>query len=92
MNSFGTGLVSVSFRKLPPEQIIALARQAGLQSIEWGGDVHVPPENLENARVIGEMTRAAGLSVACYGSYYRLTDAEAGMAEKNVAAAKAGAS
>ena len=37
------GLVSISFRQLPPEEIAALARDAGLAFIEWGSDVHAPP-------------------------------------------------
>lgn len=89
VNQVKTGLVSVSFRKLSVDEIIELAVKAGLGSIEWGGDVHVPPEDVDYARRVGEKTRAAGLEVACYGSYYRLTDAEDGMAEKVVAAAKA---
>lgn len=84
-----TGLVSVSFRSLSPEAVIDLAARAGLGSIEWGGDIHVPPHDLIHARRIGELTRAAGLEVACYGSYYRLTDDESDMAEKIIAAAKA---
>lgn len=84
-----TGLVSVSFRRLLPEEIVDLAVRCGLQSIEWGGDVHVPAGEIALARAVGERTRANGLEVACYGSYYRLTDAEAGMAEKVVATAKA---
>ena len=67
-----SGLVSVSFRGLACEEIVALAAKAGLQGIEWGGDVHVPPEDIENARRVGALTRAAGLEVASYGSYYRL--------------------
>ena len=84
-----TGLVSVSFRKLPPEAIVRLAVECGLQGIEWGGDVHVPAGDLERARAVGEMTRANGLEVMGYGSYYRLTDAEAGMAQSVVDTAKA---
>ena len=84
-----TGLVSISFRGLSPNQIIALGVEAGLDCIEWGGDIHVPPGNLENALCVGECTRAAGLSVACYGSYYRLTAAEPGMAKTVVRTAKA---
>lgn len=67
-----SGLVSVSFRKETPETIIAACKAAGLQAIEWGGDVHVPPTDLENAARIGHLTREAGLSVAAYGSYFRL--------------------
>lgn len=66
------GLVSITFRPLPPEEIIRLAAQNGLETIEWGGDIHVPPHDLENARKVGESTRAAGLSCVSYGSYYRL--------------------
>lgn len=84
-----TGLVSISFRSLAPNQIIALAVRAGLDGIEWGGDIHVPPGDLANAASVGECTRAAGLSVACYGSYYRLTAAEPGMARTVVRTAKA---
>lgn len=69
---FETGLVSISFRDKSPQTIITEVCRAGLGGIEWGGDVHVPPKNLENARMVGEMTRAAGLKVISYGSYYRL--------------------
>ncbi len=67
-----TGLVSVTFRKLGTDEIIALTRLSGLQSIEWGGDVHVPPGDLRKAREVGAMTRGEGLEVAAYGSYYKL--------------------
>ncbi len=66
------GLVSVTFRKLSPEQIIDLVKRAGLRSIEWGGDVHVPHGDTDRARDVAEKTAAAGLEVAAYGSYYRL--------------------
>lgn len=83
-----TGLVSISFRKMSPEEIVPMVVRCGLESIEWGGDVHVLPGDIERAREVGEMTRRAGLEVACYGSYYRLTDAE-GSPEAVVATAKA---
>lgn len=66
-----TGLCSVTFRKKTPEEIIKMAARAGLQAIEWGGDVHVPPGDLDNATKVGELTRNAGLEVSSYGSYYR---------------------
>lgn len=68
-----TGLVSISFRKLSPIEIIDLVKKSGLESIEWGGDVHVQPGELALAEEIGCRTREAGLEVACYGSYCRLT-------------------
>lgn len=69
---FVPGLVSVSFRKETPETILAAMKAAGLRAIEWGGDVHVPPNNLDNAARVANMTRAAGIAVAAYGSYFRL--------------------
>lgn len=66
------GLLSVTFRKLSPKEIVELARDAGLQSIEWGGDIHVPPGDLENVREVRRITDDAGLATAAYGSYYRL--------------------
>ncbi len=66
------GLVSVTFRPLAPPDIIALAVESGLEGIEWGGDVHVCPEDVANAKDVGRRTRDAGLAVAAYGSYYRV--------------------
>lgn len=70
------GLVSVTFRKLSPSDIVALVRQAGLTGIEWGGDVHVPHGDLARAREVREITELAGLRVAAYGSYYRVAQSE----------------
>ena len=36
------GLVSVTFRKLSPEEIVQLVVSSGLKGIEWGGDIHLP--------------------------------------------------
>jgi 3-dehydroshikimate dehydratase len=65
-----SGLVSVTFRKLKPREIVALAAQAGLAGIEWGGDIHVPHGDAARARKTAKMTADAGLKVAAYGSYY----------------------
>lgn len=70
------GLVSVTFRSLSPEVIVGLCRQNGLSSIEWGGDLHVPHGDERTAGVVGELTRSAGLSIAAYGSYYRLASSD----------------
>ncbi|NBB80873.1 MAG: TIM barrel protein [Verrucomicrobia bacterium] len=76
-----TGLCSVTFRKHATDELIDLARKGGIEGIEWGGDVHVPPGDLENARVVGEKTAAAGLSVCSYGSYYRCDEESGSPAE-----------
>lgn len=65
-----SGVVSVTFRKKSPRELIDISARAGLQSIEWGSDVHVPTGNVSNAREVRDMTISAGLDVASYGSYY----------------------
>lgn len=66
------GLVSISFRSLTPEQILPLVRNAGLAGIEWGSDVHAPPDNEENLRKIARMQAEAGLVCTSYGTYFRI--------------------
>lgn len=67
-----SGLVSVTFRKLTPFDVLNLVSEADLEGIEWGGDIHVPPGNSLLARQIGKQTIEAGIKVAAYGSYYRV--------------------
>lgn len=66
------GLVSITFRQLAPAEIIEMVAQAGLEGIEWGGDIHVPHGDLTQACAVRRMTADAGLRVAAYGSYYRV--------------------
>jgi len=65
------GLVSVTFRQLHPREIIALAKEAELRGIMWGGDVHVKADQPALTREIGRMTTDAGLEIEGLGSYYR---------------------
>ncbi|MBB6734208.1 sugar phosphate isomerase/epimerase family protein [Cohnella zeiphila] len=78
---FKPGLISITFRQLPPERIIELAVQAGLKAIEWGGDIHVPHGDPKRAEEVGFRTRAAGLETASYGSYYRVGNRHVGQGE-----------
>jgi sugar phosphate isomerase/epimerase len=65
------GLVSITFRNLPTGEIVDLCARTGLRSIEWGGDVHVPPGDTAQAAKVAQQTTEAGLIVSSYGSYYR---------------------
>ncbi|WP_028065726.1 hypothetical protein [Solirubrobacter soli] len=65
------GLCSVTLRACSIDEVVAVASGAGLECIEWGGDVHVPPGDLDAARRARSATLAAGLRVASYGSYWR---------------------
>ena len=72
-----SGLVSITFRSLEPAKIVDLVVAAGLEGIEWGGDIHVPHGDRKRAMEVGRLTRDAGLMVAAYGSYYRTGVSEA---------------
>jgi len=66
-----TGLVSVTFRKLSAPEIVRLTKEASLDGIEWGGDIHCPPGDEQAANTIAALTREHGLITISYGSYYR---------------------
>lgn len=70
------GLCSVTFRALGAAHVVSLAAQARLESIEWGGDVHVPPGDVATARNVAVLTADAGLHTASYGSYFRAGEGE----------------
>lgn len=65
------GLCSVTLRQLPAAAVIDVAATAGVRRIEWGADVHAPPRDIGRLRALGDASRAAGLTVASYGSYWR---------------------
>ena len=70
------GFTTVTFREKNLEELVEIAARSGAASMEWGGDVHVAPGDLETARRAAELTRQAGLEVLSYGSYYRTDDPE----------------
>jgi hypothetical protein len=65
------GLVSVTFRRLTPAEVVDLAAAGGMAAIEWGGDVHVPVGEHGIARETAARCADAGIAVEAYGSYYR---------------------
>lgn len=66
------GMVSATFREKPAEEIIGLCVEAGLKAVEWSENAHVMPGDPSGAGKLYEKTLEAGLTVAAYGSYYRL--------------------
>ena len=66
------GLVSISFRSNSVEEIAKAAQSAGLEAIEWGGDVHVPHGDIAAARRAAEISAKYGLKTVHYGSYYKI--------------------
>lgn len=70
------GLTSISFRELNYKEIIGMCAKNKVDLIEWGGDIHVPPGDLDRAKKIGLATRNQGIKTPSYGSYYRLSENE----------------
>jgi 3-dehydroshikimate dehydratase len=65
------GLCSVTFRALTPREVTETAAAAGLQTVEWGADVHAPPDQPTALRRVRGLTAEAGLTTCSYGSYWR---------------------
>lgn len=72
-----TAVASVTFRGKSIPEVAALARAAGLDAIEWGADIHVPPGEERAARLALACTHENGLCISAYGSYYRAGAGEA---------------
>ena len=67
---FISGLVSISFRKFDIDKVIEMVKKAGLEAIEWGGDVHVPHGDIARAKEVRDKCDEAGIILPSYGSYY----------------------
>jgi sugar phosphate isomerase/epimerase len=80
-NQMKTGICSITFRQLSISKIVKLVKEAGLDAIEWGGDIHVPHGDLNAAREAKRITENAGLTTSSYGSYFKVLD-ENGNAEE----------
>ena len=65
-----TGLVSVTFRKLTICEIIRLAKENNLKSIEWGSSPHIEMGDVKLARKVRKLMHGHGLTCDSYGSYY----------------------
>lgn len=65
------GLVSVTFRQLSRSEIAEVMKKSAITAIEWGADIHVPPNDTAAADDAAEICRTNGIVTASYGSYYR---------------------
>lgn len=70
--SYRLGLVSVSFRAHSPQEIVRAAKDAGLDLVEWGSDVHAPCQDTEQLAYIAALQRQYGITCSSYGTYFRL--------------------
>ena len=72
MNSYRLVLVSVSFRSHTPQDILTAMNRAGLDCIEWGGDVHAPAEDMEKVGLLAVLQKEYGVICSSYGTYFRI--------------------
>ncbi len=66
------GFTTVTFRPKTRREICELAKQNNITCIEWGGDVHLPPQDKDALAEVIALQKEFGLTATSYGSYYRL--------------------
>ena len=65
------GLVSISFRKHSPKEILEAMKQAGLSYVEWGSDVHAPYDDTARLDELVALQREYGITCSSYGTYFK---------------------
>lgn len=66
------GFTTVTFHQKSRREICEIARRNRIQYIEWGGDIHLPPEDATALQEVLSLQREFSLTAISYGSYYRL--------------------
>ena len=85
---YTAGLVSISFRKHSPEEILSAMKAAGLGAIEWGSDLHAPANDQSKLAEIKRLQSEAGIVCSSYGTYFRLGENDPEEIRDYIAAAK----
>lgn len=63
------GFTSTTFRQIKNlEKIVYIAKKAGADCVEWGGDIHV--KTMDDALKAKALCEKSGLQISSYGSYY----------------------
>ena len=88
MSKYTLGLVSISFRGVPVEEILLSMKQAGLSCVEWGSDVHAPKDDADRLAQIAALQQKYAIACCSYGTYFRLGDTPLEELEGYIAAAK----
>jgi len=82
------GLVSISFRGNTPTEIVKYVKEAELNAIEWGGDVHVPHGDIDTAKAVKALCKREGILTPEYGSYYTVGVSEKALFDGVLASAR----
>ena len=86
--SYKLGLVSISFRKHSPKEILEAMKKAGLACIEWGSDVHAPCDDEANLAYLVQLQKEYGIECSSYGTYFRFGESDLGELANYIKAAK----
>lgn len=66
------GFTTVTFRKKSRREICEIAQKNSIKYIEWGGDIHLPPNDDTALQEVIALQKEFGLTAISYGTYYRL--------------------
>lgn len=69
---YNIGFTTVTFRKKSRREICEIAQKNGMKYIEWGGDIHLPPDDEVALQEVISLQKEFGLTAISYGTYYRL--------------------
>ena len=87
-DKYSLGLVSVSFRKNSPREILEAMKEADLTHIEWGSDVHAPYKNKERLLELVALQKEFGIECSSYGTYFYIGETPVEELREYIAAAK----
>ncbi len=85
---FKKGLCSISFRSSEPREIIKKMKEADLEVIEWGSDIHAPCDDLGRLKELAKLQEEAQIKCCSYGTYFRLGQTDVAELPKYIEAAK----
>lgn len=66
------GFTTVTFRKKSRREVCEIAQRNNIMCVEWGGDMHLPPDDETALQEVISLQKEFGLTAVSYGSYYRL--------------------
>ena len=69
---YNIGFTTVTFRKKSRREICQIASENNIKYIEWGSDVHLPPNDINALSDVLSLQEEFGLTAVSYGTYYRL--------------------
>lgn len=69
---YNIGFTTVTFREKSRREICEIAQKNNIKYIEWGGDIHLPPNDSNALQEVISLQKEFGLTAISYGTYYRL--------------------